>query len=322
MTNILTEAYSLSAAGRHAEAVMLVNEGVARGDPGALFTLADWCLRGEGVPQDLAQARDLFRRAGEAGLATAGMFYTNLLAMGVGGPADWPGALARLRVEANRDPRRARALDLIQRMALSGHGDPVSRPSGNLLSNAPYVMLFPQILSEEECDYLVAVAEPGFLPSRVINPATGEEYLDPVRTSEGSTVHWLITDPALHAIERRLAAASGTRVEQGEPLQILRYAPGQQYRPHLDFIPGRSNQRLTTGLVYLNEDYEGGETCFVRTGLKVRGHKGDAVFFRNLLADGRADHLAEHAGLPVTRGAKLLASRWICVGPYVSGPNQ
>ena len=126
----------------------------------------------------------------------------------------------------------------------------------------------------------------------------------------------MIADPAIHALNRRLAAASGTGVEQGEPLQVLRYRPGQQYRPHFDAIPGLANQRVATALVYLNEDYEGGETCFVRSGLKVKGRRGDAIVFRNTTDEGRADPASEHAGLPVTAGVKLIASRWICAAPY------
>jgi prolyl 4-hydroxylase len=33
--------------------------------------------------------------------------------------------------------------------------------------------------------------------------------------------------------------------------------------------------------------------------------------FSNVDADGRPDPLSEHAGLPVTSGTKLIASRWI-----------
>ena len=85
---------------------------------------------------------------------------------------------------------------------------------------------------------------------------------------------WLVvaaTDD--RSLNRRIAAASGTRVEQGEPLQVLRYRPGQQYRNHYDAIAGMDNQRALTMLVYLNDAYQGGETRFVRTGLAVRGRK-------------------------------------------------
>ena len=66
-----------------------------------------------------------------------------------------------------------------------------------------------------------------------------------------------------------------------------------------------------TTLIYLNEDYAGGETAFVKAGLKVRGRQGDALVFVSSLSNGDLDPLSEHAGLPVRNGTKYLASRWI-----------
>jgi prolyl 4-hydroxylase len=125
--------------------------------------------------------------------------------------------------------------------------------------------------------------------------------------------------PAVHALNRRLAAASDTRVEQGEPLQVLRYSPGQEYRPHLDAIADVDNQRILTFLVYLNDDYVGGETEFLATGLKVKGAKGDGLLFRNADTAARPDPRAKHAGLPVDSGEKYLASRWIRERPIQLG---
>ena len=71
-----------------------------------------------------------------------------------------------------------------------------------------------------------------------------------------------------------------------------------------------------TFLVRLNDDYEGGETFFPTPGLKLKGRTGDAILFRNAGADGRRDSAAGHAGLPVARGEKLIASRWIRAGPF------
>jgi prolyl 4-hydroxylase len=85
----------------------------------------------------------------------------------------------------------------------------------------------------------------------------------------------------------------------------------------MDFVPGVDNQRVLTALVYLNEGYGGGETRFVKTGLEVKGTKGDAIVFRNAGADRRADPMSEHAGLPVTSGTKLLASRWMRESQFV-----
>jgi prolyl 4-hydroxylase len=120
-----------------------------------------------------------------------------------------------------------------------------------------------------------------------------------------------LENPAVHALNRRIAAASRTAPEQGEALQVLRYGIGGEYKPHFDSIPGFANQRAFTMLVWLNEDYEGGETWFSAPELALKGVTGDGVLFRNLGADGRRDPLSAHAGLPVTSGEKLIASKWI-----------
>lgn len=307
---LLLQAFQLAEAGRKGEAVLLIGQLAAAGDPGALFTLADLKWRGGMVPQDVRQGRDLYRRAGEAGHIAAATSYTNLLASGIAGPRDWTGALNRLREEARRDRERRAILQLVEGMKLTPNGDPANHVRGERLGENPEVWLFRQVFSAAEADYLRHLAEPGYAPSVVQQP-DGRLVSDPVRTSDGSTFHWLIENPAVHALNRRLAALSGSTAEQGEPLQILRYRPGEQYHPHMDFLPGADNQRLLTALIYLNHDYEGGETLFVRTGLKVKGRKGDALVFRNLRPDGSANPLSEHEGLPVARGVKYLASRWI-----------
>jgi prolyl 4-hydroxylase len=201
-------------------------------------------------------------------------------------------------------------------MDLDAEGDPRAAPQGRALSESPHVTLFPRLFSAAECDHLVEVAEHAFEPSLVFG-VDSPDHRNPLRTSDGSAMHALIEDPAIHALNRRLAAVSGVKVDQGEPLQVLRYRVGHQYRNHFDFLPGAENQRLVTALVYLNEGYEGGETAFVKTGLKVKGRKGDAIVFRNILADRHADPMAEHAGLPVLRGVKLLASLWMRERRYV-----
>lgn len=307
---LLAQAVALSQAGRNGEAVLLVNRLAADGEPEALFMLAEMKWRGGIVPQDLAGARELYRRAGEVGHARGAASHTNLLASGVAGPRDWPRAIARLRHEAAADPGRKAALRIIESMALTAEGDPAAAPAPEVLSETPDVRLYPRLFSPAECDYLRRLAEPSYAPS-FVHDASGRQVRDPIRTSDGSTIFWLQEDPAVHAINRRLAATTGTGPENGEAMQILRYRPGQQYHPHLDFVRTSENVRLFTALIYLNDDYRGGETRFVKTGLQVKGRRGDALVFRNAAADRRPDPLTEHAGLPVTSGAKYLASRWI-----------
>lgn len=307
---MLAQAFALSGAGRNDEALALIERLAAQGHPEGLFMLADIHWRGQLVPRDFAKGRALFGRASDAGHPIALRAYTNLLASGVGGTADWPGAIARLREEAKADTRRALMLSLIEAMDLDARGDPRSVPEGVRLSASPDVVQFRNLFTDAECDFLVLVAEPTYEKSMVVGP-DGRDKLDPIRTSDNAPMHWLIEDPVIAALNRRIAAASGTAYDRGEPMTILRYRPGQQYHRHYDALPGVDNQRVKTALVYLNRGYGGGETLFPMTGLRIMGGKGNCVVFRNSLENGRFDPMSEHAGMPVTHGVKHLASRWI-----------
>ena len=303
----LLDARSLALAGRNEEAVRLIQQLADAGDRDAIFMLAEMTWRGGLVPQDSHAGRKLYEAA--AGNARAEIYATNLLGSGIAGARDWQEARRRLEAEAARDPARRRAADLLKAMALDDEGNPESLPDPQILSQRPVVKIFPKLMTGAECRYLIDLATPGYQPSMVFDD-NAQLVRDPIRTSDGSTIHWLIEDPVVHALNRRIAAATGTAYESGETLQSLRYEPGQEYRPHFDFVPG-NNRRLWTALLYLNDDYLGGETEFVETGLKVRGGIGDLLVFGNAGPDGDLEPLSRHAGLPVTGGIKYLATRWI-----------
>lgn len=307
-------AMSLVNSGQTEEALQLIQHLADARHPEALFTLGDCYWRGVGFSQDLARARALFEAASDVGQPMAIRAWTNLLSSGIGGPRKWHEALKRLEVEARGDGLRAKMLAVIRAMDLDQNGDPVQLPSSERISDRPDVRIFRSAFTPAECDFLMVLAEPTYERSLVI--MDGRDVPDPIRTSDGSTIHWLIEDPATHSINRRIAALSETSVEQGEPLHILRYRPGQQYHPHHDWLPP-PNRRVMTTLIYLNEGYDGGETLFAKTGLKVRGRRGDALIFTSALSNGDLDPLSEHAGLPVTNGTKYLASRWIREGRHI-----
>jgi prolyl 4-hydroxylase len=310
----LAEALRLVGTPRSREALPVIAQFASAGQPDALYALAGFFWRGDPVPQDLPRGRELIRRAALAGHKVAAIAYTNLLGNGVAGPRDWPEALGRLRREAAADPARARSLALLGSMDLTEDGEPRGLPAARKLSDSPAVSLYPAAFTDEECRFLVDIASPALRPS-LVDDGAGQEVRRQVRTSEDMTIAWMMEDPAVHALNRRLAALSGTESEQAEALLVLRYRPGQEYRPHVDW-DGGENGRIATALVYLNDDYRGGETLFVKTGLKVKGRKGDVLVFRSATPDGGFDPMSEHAGLPVVSGTKFLASRWIHAHRY------
>ena len=293
---------------------MLSGTGAAQ-DADALVALASWCLSGDHIRRDLGEARRLFGRAASLGHAGAETVYTAMLANGSGSQRRWCTALRRLARRAQTDAAAAKEIALIKAMDLDPDGDPKRFAHGASIGTSPDVTAYRGFLTAAECRYLIHVATPRLQPSVVMDSASGRVIIDPVRRSAAAAFPFVLEAPAVHAINRRIARATATLAEQGEPLQILRYRPGEEYRPHYDALARTQNQRVLTFLIYLNEDYDGGETLFLTSGLKVRGRTGDAISFRNVTDSGASDPGSRHAGLTVTHGQKFLLSRWIRARP-------
>jgi prolyl 4-hydroxylase len=108
-----------------------------------------------------------------------------------------------------------------------------------------------------------------------------------------------------------------------ESLQILRYRKSEEYAPHHDWVIPRiahpyQPTRFATLLIYLNDNYEGGETVFPRAinaqyhdGITITPQTGKAVLFYNILPDGNVDDLSQHGSQKVLSGEKFAANLWI-----------
>lgn len=319
MSNATQRAQQLLERGDVQGAAVLLKQAEQAGDAMAARELATWLLEGRAVQRNLVEARAYFERSAALGDQRSAEIVRAFIAGGVGGAADWPRAVELLHAAAAKDAAAHRQLKLIANMALDSQGNPTETFQGEMLSESPRVLRFQSFFTDDECGFLVESARPVLRPSFVIDPYSGREIPNPVRTSRGVGFPFVDENPAIHALNRRLAAASGTDVRAGEPMQVLSYAPGQQYRAHSDALPNVAarQQRVLTFLVYLDDDYDGGETAFPAVGLEVRGRKGDGLVFRNAADDGTPDQSAVHAGLPVTRGIKHVASRWIRAEPLV-----
>lgn len=307
----IDQANTLLQRGDTARAIAVIQQAADRGDGDALFQAGLWRLIGTPLPRDLPRARMLLRRAVDAGHADAALIEVALVANGSGGTEDWPAAHALLARAARTNPVAASHLKAVDAMAIDMQGNPAPTPTPEWLCEDPAVARFPALLTPDECAYLIAASNGILAPAVVVDPKTGKMISHPIRTSDGAIVGPTRENLVVRTINRRIAAISGTPVENGESLSILRYRPGQEYRLHSDALPGNVNQRVATVLVYLNDDFEGGETDFPAIGVTVRPAIGDVVLFRNTTASGGADQRMVHAGLPVTQGVKWLATRWI-----------
>jgi prolyl 4-hydroxylase len=306
---------ALADAGRAADGVQLLREAQRVGQAEAYLLEGLWLLEGRVVQRDLTGARTAITRASELGHAGAARTLAGLIACGVGAPPDWTRAIDTLRHWSSGDSVAARQLELINRMDLDSSGRPAGAFTRRQLSPDPRVERVDGLLTAEECAFLIELSEPRMRRATIFHESEQRFVEDPIRRSDRAGFPLVSEWPFVRAINLRIAAATDTDVACGEPLQILRYAPGQEYRPHFDAIAGMDNPRVQTALVWLNDDYSGGETRFEELGLSERGRRGDLLLFANTLPDGCPDMRTRHSGEPVASGVKYLASRWIRARP-------
>ncbi|WP_265562931.1 2OG-Fe(II) oxygenase [Sphingomicrobium arenosum] len=296
-------------------------EAAARaGDGDAALDVARHYLAGRGVSRDLSKCRAWLGVGAKAGNETAILGLAAFEARGTGGAADWTGALDTLALLDRRPRARSRReRDLIDAMALDSEGNPTRDFSVETVTDDPLIRRVPAFASDEEIAFLLELGKPALQPSLVVDPQTGQQRPDPVRTSRNTAFPWINERPFINALNRRIAHVSGFDQQFGEPLQLLHYSGDQQYKRHHDAIPGADNQRVATALLYLNEDYDGGETAFPDLDMKIKGRKGELLIFSNVDEKAAPHPLAWHTGEPVTRGQKFVATRWIREKPF--GPR-
>lgn len=182
----------------------------------------------------------------------------------------------------------------------------------------PRVIVFGNVLSDEECDALIAAARPRMARSLTVAVKSGGEELNEDRTSNGMFFR-RDENEIVTRVERRLAALANWPIENGEGLQVLHYRPGAEYKPHYDYFdpdePGtptilkRGGQRVATIIMYLSEPEKGGGTTFPDVQLEVTPHRGNAVFFSYDRAHPATKTL--HGGAPVISGEKWIATKWL-----------
>jgi prolyl 4-hydroxylase len=307
--SIMIEVQRLAQAGKAKEGIALIERAAQGGEPEAMLVLANWRLWGLYGARDLAATHALLARAAAAGSGEAAMLRATLIGNGTGCSAD-PVAARALLAQMADTPQVIEQVDLLDAM------DSRAAPATETLSADPDVRMIAGFLSERECAYLIARADPLLRPSMILDQQTGRPRPHPVRTSSNMNFDPTNEDLVVNALNRRIAAATATDYAAGEPLHILRYTPGQEFRPHLDAISGADNQREWTALIYLNDGFGGGETVFPELGITTLGRPGDCLVFRVCAPNGTPDLRLRHAGLPVTSGVKWLASRWIRQQPY------
>lgn len=283
---------------------------------------------------DAAGARELFERAEERGDAFAAHGRALLAAAaGAADEAERAFVASALPISA----RRRGASDAVRwprdggRWSLGSTAppwqDPPRRGSVEMLASAPRVELQPLGLSPWERDYVMTIGAPLLRPSRTLDDAGTSVFADPARTSADASLRGLFPDLVVHDVGLAMAGLAGTPLERSEPLALLRYGVGQEYRDHHDFLNPAAletarwrdqGQRVTTVIAYLDDVPVGGATVFPKLGIEVEARAGRLLRFDNVGPDGVGDLRSLHRGEPVRQGDKWIVTAWFRERPAVA----
>lgn len=175
------------------------------------------------------------------------------------------------------------------------------------------------LINEEEINYIINKSKEKFDDSTVI--AKKDEAIQ--KNIRDSKTAWLSkNDSVIKSIIEKVCRITNKKIENCEDLQVVKYDNNGYYRDHHDSccddtelcenFKKNSGQRVITCVIYLTDDFDGGETNFPNLNLKAKPSKGSAIIFHPMTNDEKKCHpKALHAGMPVISGVKIIANVWI-----------
>jgi hypothetical protein len=178
---------------------------------------------------------------------------------------------------------------------------------------------FPQFLSDEECNTLIQYYHDH--PKKHLKSTVDKGLFQDIGklslTERDSVQMWIPSDrlKLVKTIQRRIQPFIGIDDYLQESLQLVHYEPGGFFTEHYD---EKSNlfqsryYRYGTLLIYLNDEFEGGETTFPRLNKVVKPEKGKAIYFKNINPiTKKILWNSYHKGTTVLKGSKYIANLWI-----------
>jgi prolyl 4-hydroxylase len=294
-------------------------------------------LMGDGVPMDPEGANAALSRAAALGSPEALEQLATLSAAGIGRPQDWDCALDYLSDAAAAGGRSARGqLNVLANLDAASAppsswrdarhtirlGDWLAPAAKRPVCESPRVRVIDGFLPPRACRWLISRAQGGLNRATMYNANTKRDEAFPGRTNSAFLFDIFKADVIVAILRAKISTALQLPVFCLEPTQVFHYSTGQRIGPHFDFLEARTmidyrtgepyaGQRIATFLVYLNGDFEGGETDFIQADYRFKGAEGDAVYFANIDADGQPDQRSLHSGRAPTQGEKWIISQWV-----------
>lgn len=129
-------------------------------------------------------------------------------------------------------------------------------------------------------------------------------------------------------LQARVAAVFRLKREFCEYPEFISYDVGGEFKRHFDgalrgAMPSpdpdkyEPSQRVFTAVLYLNDDFSGGNTLFPRLDIMIEPMRGRLVFWQNTkIGTFKVHPMSMHQGAPVKAGNKRILSFWFRDRPW------
>ncbi len=168
-----------------------------------------------------------------------------------------------------------------------------------ITTHSPHIWTIEDFLTAAECDDYIAFSEAkGYNEASIIT----EKGTKVVKTVRNNSRIIFIDENLAERMWKRVGPfirpiGNSVPVGLNEMFRYYKYEPGQSFKKHTDqsFIRNDVEASYYTLLIYLNDDFTGGDTRFNE--IAISPAKGSALIFL---------HALEHSGSTVKKGMKYV----------------
>ena len=182
--------------------------------------------------------------------------------------------------------------------------------SYEVLSKEPIIVLSDEFLDKEDCQRILN------LSIQLEKSTTAMNRIKDYRKSLVTLVDE--EDDVIKKVKKKIAKSFGLDGNGMEKLQLQKYPKGGYYKEHFDaksedhFQKDESfSQRKYSIIIYLNDDFVGGETFFPKKNISIKPLRGRLLLFSNMMNETNFVHpFSSHLSNKIVSGEKWILSTW------------
>ena len=185
------------------------------------------------------------------------------------------------------------------------------------LCSSPKIIIFKKLLDTNTCKEIIQEFSPKNKPSHVTDGNVISK--SKLRSSSSSLIKR--EDNKIYQLRKKTCSLLNWNFKDSERFQFVTYKTGEKYAPHFDAFDlnqikkiseRKKTQRIFTNIIYLNDDFEGGNTYFPKLDISIEAETGMMLSFENCINKTNfINPFSIHESVPITKGRKNILISWL-----------